>query len=211
VVVKSTLHGLRITEVPTILSPDGRSRPPHLRSWRDGWRHLRFLLIFSPRWLFFYPGISMFLLGLALMAWIEPGTKFLFGVGLDIHTLVYASALTFVGLQTIFFAFFTKVHGVNLKLLPADPMMERMLRAASLERGLVLGLLLLAGGFAGTVHAVTSWYGAAFGPQQPQELMRLIIPSVTALTCGVQLIFASFFLSVLRLGHVPSSTAASSD
>jgi glycosyltransferase involved in cell wall biosynthesis len=210
-VVKATLHGLKITEVPTTFSKDGRSRPPHLRSWRDGWRHLRFLLIFSPRWLFFYPGVTMFLLGLILMAWIVPGTKFILGVGLDIHTLVFASALIFVGLETTLFAFFTKVHGMNLKLLPPDPALEPFFGMVSLERGLLLGLALVAAGIAGSVHAMFVWSSAAFGPQQPQELMRIVVPSVTALTCGVQLIFGSFFLSVLRLSHLPSSIANDGD
>jgi glycosyltransferase involved in cell wall biosynthesis len=199
-VVKATLNGLRIAEVPTILSPDGRSRPPHLRSWRDGWRHLRFLLIYSPRWLFLYPGLLLTFLGLLLAAWILPSTRFIFGAGLDIHSLMYASSMIVVGAQAVFFSFFTKVYGMNLKLLPPDPLVERLQRTLTLEMGLGLGLLLFLGGLAGTFAAISKWTRVAYGPLDPMEAMRLVIPSITALTCGIQVIFASFFISILALG-----------
>ena len=212
-VVKATLHRLRIAEVPTTLSPDGRSRAPHLRSWRDGWRHLRFLMIYSPRWLFLYPGLCLSGLGLVLMAWLLPGTKFLFSTstGLDVHTLVYASGMIVVGMQIIFFALFTYVHGNNLQLLPANPFLDRCLRFASLEIGIVAGIALLAGGIVGSFYAVSLWQQANFGPQAPEELMRVVVPSVTALACGAQTVFAAFFLGVLRLGHRPSGVASGND
>jgi len=210
-VVKATLHHLRIAEVPTTLSPDGRSRPPHLRSWRDGWRHLRFLLIYSPRWLFLYPGLWLTGLGFFLMAWLLPGTQFLFGAGLDIHTLAYASGMILVGLQMILFALFTYVHSNNLRLLPAHPLLDRLLRFTSLEVGIIAGISLFAAGIAGSFYAAFLWQHANFGPQAPQELMRLVVPSVTALTCGIQMVFAAFFLSVLRLGHRPSGVASRDD
>jgi hypothetical protein len=203
-VVKATLHGLKITEVPTTLSPDGRSRPPHLRTWRDGWRHLRFLLVYSPRWLFFYPGVAMMAVGLGLLAWLLPGVRQVGGVVLDIHTLAYASALAMVGLQAALFAAFTKVIGMNLKLLPPDPLFRRMVGVFTLERGLVAGLALVAAGLAGSVYAVAQWQGAAFGPQQPQYLMRVVVPSVTALMAGMEIVFASFFMSVLQLARAPA-------
>jgi hypothetical protein len=202
-VVKATLHGLTIAEVPTTLSPDGRSRPPHLRTWRDGWRHLRFLLVYSPRWLFFYPGVAMMGAGLGLLAWLLPGVRQVGGIMLDIHTLAYASALAMVGLQAALFAAFTKVIGMNLKLLPPDPLFRRMVGVFTLERGLVAGLALVAAGLAGSVYAVAQWQGAAFGPQQPQYLMRLVVPSVTALMAGMEIVFASFFMSVLQLARPP--------
>jgi glycosyltransferase involved in cell wall biosynthesis len=210
-VVKASLHHLRIAEVPTTLSPDGRSRPPHLRSWRDGWRHLRFLLIYSPRWLFLYPGLWLTGLGLFLMTWLLPGTQFLFSAGLDIHTLVYASGMILVGLQMILFALFTYVHSNNLRLMPAHPLLDRLLRFTSLEVGIIAGVSLFAAGIAGSFYAVVLWQHANFGPQAPQELMRVVVPSVTALTCGVQMMFAAFFLSVLRLGHRPSGVASRDD
>jgi glycosyltransferase involved in cell wall biosynthesis len=206
-VVKATLHGLRIAEVPTTLSPDGRSRPPHLRSWRDGWRHLRFLLIYSPRWLFLYPGMAMIGAGLALMLWLLPGVRHVGGLTLDIHTLVYASGLVILGLQACLFSAFTKVFGMNLRLLPPDPVFRRLMSAWSLEAGLIVGLTLVAGGAAGSIHAVTSWQGTAFGPQQPQELMRIVVPSLTAILAGMEIVFASFFLSVLQLKHLPAAPA----
>ena len=210
-VVKASLHHLRIAEVPTTLSPDGRSRPPHLRSWRDGWRHLRFLLIYSPRWLFLYPGLWLTGLGLFLMTWLLPGTQFLFSAGLDIHTLVYASGMILVGLQMILFALFTYVHSNNLRLMPAHPLLDRLLRFTSLEVGIIAGVSLFAAGIAGSFYAAVLWQHANFGPQAPQELMRVVVPSVTALTCGVQMMFAAFFLSVLRLGHRPSGVASRDD
>ncbi len=206
-VVKATLHGLRVTEVPTTLSPDGRSRPPHLRSWRDGWRHLRFLLIYSPRWLFLYPGLAMIAIGLALLLWLLPGERFVGRVALDIHTLVYAAGFIILGLQACMFALFTKLFAMNARLVPPDPVYRRLLEAWSLERGLVLGLLLTAGGVAGSLYAVGSWGDTSFGPQQPQALMRIVVPSLTAILAGMQIVFASFFVSVLKLRHQASSPA----
>jgi glycosyltransferase involved in cell wall biosynthesis len=210
-VVKATLHGLKVTEVPTVLSPDGRSRPPHLRSWRDGWRHLRFLLIYSPRWLFLYPGLAMMAAGLALLVWLLPGTRYVGGIALDIHTLVYASGLIMIGLQACLFSIFTKLFGINLRLLPPDRTFYRALNAFTLERGLVLGVLLVAGGLAGSIDAVVNWQGVAFGPQQPQELMRIVVPSVTAILLGMEIVFASFFVSILQLKRLPSTLAEIAD
>lgn len=210
-VVKATLHRLKIAEVPTTLSPDGRSRPPHLRSWRDGWRHLRFLLIYSPRWLFLYPGLAMMAAGLALLLWLLPGVRHVGGIALDIHTLVYSSGLIMIGLQACFFSIFTKIFGMNMRLLPPDPLFRRLIRAISLERGLAIGLLLLGGGLVGSVYAVANWQGTAFGPQRPQELMRIIVPSLTGMLAGMEIIFASFFLSVLQLKHSYSAPAAADD
>jgi len=204
-VVKATLHGLSIAEVPTTLSPDGRSRPPHLRSWRDGWRHLRFLLIYSPRWLFLYPGLALIVIGLAVLAWLLPGVRYVGGIALDIHTLVYASGLIMLGLQACLFAIFTKVFGMSQRLLPPDPLFERLMRAFTLERGLMTGAILVVSGTIGSVYAVANWKGAAFGPQQPQELMRIVVPSLTAIMAGMEIVFASFFLSVLQLTRTQSA------
>ena len=139
-VVKATLLGLRITEVPTTLSPDGRSRPPHLRSWRDGWRHLRFLLLFSPRWLFLYPGALLMLVGLAVGAWILPGPRTIGGVSFDVHTLTYAAAAVLIGFQSIAFAVFTKVFAINEGLLPEDPRFHKLFTTITLEVGLLVGV-----------------------------------------------------------------------
>ena len=210
-VVKATLYGLKVTEVPTVLAPDGRSRPPHLRSWRDGWRHLRFLLIYSPRWLFLYPGMTMMALGLALLLWLLPGVRYVGSIALDIHTLVYASGLIMIGLQACLFSIFTKLFGINMRLLPPDRLFRRLVDVFSLERGLLFGFLLVAGGAVGSVYAVANWKGGAFGPQQPQELMRIVVPSLTLILAGMKIVFASFFISILQLKRFPSVFSKAND
>ena len=200
-VVKATLHKLRIAEVPTTLSPDGRSRPPHLKRWRDGWRHLRFLLIYSPRWLFFYPGIMLIALGLLVMLWLLPAPRTVGGVTFDIHTMLYSAISVILGLQAVFFALFSKVFAVGIKLVPEDRHVASILRVISLERGIIFGAALFLAGLAGTVYAVTYWGSSLFGPLTPSSIMRIIIPSVTAVTSGIQIILGSFFLSTLQLAH----------
>jgi glycosyltransferase involved in cell wall biosynthesis len=198
-VVKATLQRLRITEVPTTLSPDGRSRRPHLRSWRDGWRHLRFLHLFSPRWLFLYPGALLMLVGLATGLWLLPGPRTIRGVNFDIHTLLFAALAVIIGFQAINFAVFTKVFAVSEGLLPENLRFSRALRLLSLETGLIVGGLLLIVGIACSVYALTGWEATSFGNLDPTRTMRLVIPSVTALTIGFEIILSSFFLSVLRM------------
>ena len=198
-VVKSLLRGYRIEEVPTTLAPDGRDRAPHLRTWRDGWRHLRFLLIYSPNWLFLYPGLLMLGVGSAVMAWLLPATRFVGRVALDIHTMLGASGLTLLGLQTVMFAIFTKRVATDMGLLPVSQRLDRLLESISLERGILAGALCAVFGITGGAAAFIHWEGSSFGPQQPEELMRLVIPSLTLVLAGAQLVVGSFFLSVLRL------------
>lgn len=190
-VVKATLHKLRITEVPTTLSPDGRSRPPHLRSWRDGWRHLRFLLLYSPRWLFLYPGILLMLLGLISTFWFLPTPR--------VHTLLYSSAAIIIGFQTVTFAIFTKAFAITEGLLPEDPRLKRVFRYINLEIGLIVGTALWLIGMAGSIYAFNTWKANLFGELDPANTMRIVIPSVTCIALGFQVIFSSFFLSVLGL------------
>jgi glycosyltransferase involved in cell wall biosynthesis len=194
-IVKASLHKLKIAEVPTTLSPDGRSRPPHLRTWRDGWRHLRFLLLYSPRWLFLYPGLLLMFLGLAVVLWLLPGPRGIF----DIHTLLFAATAIIVGFQSVTFAIFTKVFAMSEGLFPKDNRFERVFRYLNLEVGLLAGSLLLLIGIAGSLYAFTYWGTTSFGHLEPVKTMRIVIPSVTCLALGVQVIFASFFLSVLGL------------
>jgi glycosyltransferase involved in cell wall biosynthesis len=198
-VVKSTLNKLRISEVPTTLSPDGRGRPPHLRSWRDGWRHLRFLLIFSPRWLFLYPGLAMLLLGLAAMLALIPGPIDVAGVILDIHTMLFSSLAVIIGYQAVQLGLFSRFYSARAGLLPEDPGITRLVEFTTLERGLVLGIALIVGGLAGSVVAVLSWGRTEFGSLDPQSGMRLAIPSATAIALGVQIAFGAFFLGVLKM------------
>ncbi len=198
-VVKATLAKLRIAEVPTTLSPDGRSRPPHLRSWHDGWRHLRFLLMYSPRWLFLLPGISSFLTGVGIYLWLIPGPKYIGGIEFDIHTLLMASGIIVVGYQAVVFGVLTKVFALTEGLLPEDPLLTRTFRYITLEIGLLAGVFMIFLGLAGAGSAVANWSSIKFGALQPQHTMRLFIPSVTVLILGSQTILASFFLSILGL------------
>jgi cellulose synthase/poly-beta-1,6-N-acetylglucosamine synthase-like glycosyltransferase len=198
-VVKATLHKLRITEVPTTLSPAGRSRPPHLHTWRDGWRHLRFLLLYSPRWLFLYPGALLMLAGAAAGAWLLPGPRTIAGVTFDVHTLVYAAMSILVGFQAITFAVFTKVFAISEGLLPEDPRLNRVFRWITLEVGLIVGAVGVLAGMVGSVHALGFWGEHSFGQLNPSQTLRTVIPAVTCLTLGCQIIFSSFFLSVLGL------------
>lgn len=198
-VVKATLNGRRVAEVPTTLSPDGRTRPPHLRSWRDGWRHLRFLLLYSPRWLFLYPGGLLMLAGLMVLLWLIPGPKKLGGVTFDVHTLLYGAAAIIIGFQAILFAVFTKIFAISEGLLPEDPRLNRAFRYLTLEVGLIAGLLLILAGLGGTAYAYWYWDRLSFGNLDPSQTMRVVIPAVTALTVGCQTLFSSFFLSILGL------------
>jgi len=191
-VVRASLAGLRIGEVPTTLRPDRRGRPPHLRTWRDGWRHLRFLLLYSPRWLFLYPGAALGVAGLAAGALLLPTPR--------VHSLVYAAMAVIIGFQTVLFAFFTRIFATHEGLMPADPRLDRALRVVTLEVGLGLGGLTLLGGLGGSVWALRVWDETRFGELDPSSItMRIVIVSATALALGVQMILSSFFFSILGL------------
>ncbi|HEY3027237.1 MAG TPA: glycosyltransferase family 2 protein [Pyrinomonadaceae bacterium] len=198
-VVKATLQRIRIAEVPTVLSPDGRSRAPHLRSWRDGWRHLRFLLLYSPRWLFLYPGGLLMLLGLVTMFWLLPGPRIIGGVTFDVHTLLYAAVAIIIGFQSILFAVFTKVFAISEGLLPKDERLDRAFDYLTLELGLIVAIILILAGLGGSVYAYWFWDQLSFGNLDPARTMRIVIPAVTSLTLGCQTLFSSFFLSILGL------------
>ena len=198
-VVKSTIHKLRITEVPTTLSKDGRSRPPHLRSWRDGWRHLRFLLLFSPRWVFLYSGLVTLAIGVLGMVALEVGPVRVWGTTLDIHTLLYAAVLVVVGYQSILFWIFCKTLNITQGMLAPDPGFVRLQDNLTLERGLLLALAMLAGGLALGGVATAGWSSAGFGNLVADYTMRLAIPSATLILLAVSTASMSFFLSFLRL------------
>ncbi len=198
-VIKARLLGLKMTEVPTVLSPDGRSRPPHLLPYRDGWRHLRFMLLHSPRWLFLYPGTLLILLGLAGCAWLLPGPRFVGSIGFDVHTLLYAFVSVLLGFQLVAFAVFTKVFAISEGLLPEDPRLTRAFRYITLETGLAAGGLLVALGICGSIFAVTGWAKESFGTLDARHMLRIVMPAVFSLTLGVQIICSSFFLSILGL------------
>ena len=200
-VVKAALAGWRVAEVPTTLHPDGRGRPPHLRSWRDGWRHLRFLLQFSPRWLFLYPGLALFSLGTVLTAALYFAPLHVGRAGLDIHSMLYASAAAILGLQLCLFALFARVSAQNIGLLPRRQALERLLRVATLERGLLLGLAAAAAGLVWSAVAFWHWREAGFGALDPRVVMRDTIPATALMIGGTEIMLASFLLSILRLGE----------
>lgn len=198
-VVKASLLQMKISEIPTTLSPDGRSRPPHLRTWRDGWRHLRFLLMYSPRWLFLYPGALLIVAGLLGCAFLLPGPLVIHGVSLDVHTLLYAFVAILLGFQLVAFAVFTKVFAISEGLLPEDPRLNRALQYVTLETGLGIGGLLVLSGIVGSIFAVSGWAARSFGDLNPDHMLRVVMPSVFSLTLGVQIVCSSFFLSILGL------------
>jgi glycosyltransferase involved in cell wall biosynthesis len=198
-VVKATLFGFRVAEVPTTLKPDGRSHPPHLRTWRDGWRHLRFLLLYSPRWLFLYPGTLLMLGGIAGSVWLLPGPQRIGHVTFDVHTLLYAAMAILIGFQCINFAMYTKIFGITEGLLPQDFRITRLFQVITLERGLIAGGLLFALGLGASFSAVAYWESVRFGPLDLEKTMRLVIPGIVCCTLGFQTILSSFFLSILGI------------
>ena len=198
-VVKASLFNLRTCEVPTTLSRDRRPGKPHLRSWHDGWRHLRFLLLFSPRWLFLYPGLALLLVGLASALWLLPSPRKVGHVSLDIHTLLYAVAAILTGFQAVIFAVFTKIFGITEGLLPEDPRLSRAFRIFNLEKGLLSGAALLIAGIGIACYSLLIWNRTGFGPMNPAVLVRLVAAAMVTIILGVQTIFSSFFLSILGL------------
>jgi len=198
-VIKATLAGLRISEVPIQLHPDGRSRPPHLRSWRDGWRHLRFMLLFSPRWLFLIPGLLLLGTGALVGLWLLAGARHIGPATLDIHTLLVAGLACLLGYQLVVFALFTKVFAIIQGFQPMPGYLDRTFRHVSLEGGIAVGGLLTLAGFATLGAAVLAWRATGYGDLDPRETMRQVIPGAVLLVLGIQTVFSSFFLSTLGI------------
>jgi len=198
-VVKATLARLRVAQVPTTLKPDGRSRPPHLRSWSDGWRHLRFLLLFSPRWLFLIPGLTAMVVGLLFGVLIVAAPLRIAGVTLDVASLVFAAALVVIGFQAVQFAVFTKASATAKGYLTPDPRVLRLMRIATLERSLLVGGVLALAGLVGVVASLGYWHSRGYGELDPQRVLRLVIPSATALILGSQTALGGMFLSILGI------------
>jgi glycosyltransferase involved in cell wall biosynthesis len=199
-IVKATMAGLRVTEVPTTLSPDAEGREPHLNTWRDGWRSIRLLLLYSPKWLFLYPGLFFLLVGLAGMAWLLPGNRPIGGVGFDVSTLLYFSLAVVVGLQAVYFFVTARWFGITEGLLPDDPRIRRLLeRRGALEVGLIAGVSLVASGLGLSFYALATWNEAGFGRLNYPNTLRIVIPGATLIACGMQTALSALFLSVLRL------------
>jgi hypothetical protein len=203
-IVKSALRGLKISEVPTTLSPAGRSRPPHLRTWRDGWRHLRFLLLHSPHWLFLYPGFFFVAIGLVAIAGLWSGPVQLTPhVSIDIHSLVAACFAIIVGSQLVMFSALARKYAMVEGFLPPATTFTRMLWGLTLERIVQCGILLFVIGLAGSLWAVYSWVASGFGPITYNSIMRILVISLTAIVVAVQMIASAFLSSIFEIRHVP--------
>jgi len=198
-VVKASLQKQKITEVPVILHPDGRDRPPHLRSFRDGWRHLRFLLLLCPLWLYLIPATLLLGGGLGIMAWLTSGPREIGSVVFDVHTMLLGSLAVILGYQTIWLWAYAKVHGWTSGLLPADTFSKNVFKRLNLERGLIAGAAMLVSGLVLNGWLVHTWMGRDFGPLDVSLSLRYALWGFTAMVLGVQTIFGSFFLSMLGM------------
>lgn len=199
-IVKARLYKLEICEVPTKLYPDGRSRPPHLRSWRDGWRHLNFLLMYSPRWLFLYPGSALFLIGLILMLLLMNNTIRVNYIFFDIHTLLYAAGMIVSGMSVIMFTLFISIYAHVMGFtLQTDKISDKL--ASFIKRdGLILGILLTFMGLLLSLAAILIWKNSSYGRLNPETMMRLTIPALALILCGINISFSSFFINILSIG-----------
>jgi len=198
-VIKSTFNQLKIGEVPVTLRPDGRSRPPHLKPWRDGWRHLRFMLLFSPRWLFLAPGIFLSAIGIIFAVALSLNNIRIGGVAFDVGTLAGACMTVIIGFQLVAFAFFTKVFAIAEGLLPDDPKLSRLFKIVTLEKGILAGLFILCAGIILLACSIWIWRQTGYGELSPERNLRWLIPAATLIVLGIQIIFSSFFMSVLGL------------
>jgi hypothetical protein len=198
-VVKACLNDLAVVEVPTTLRKDGRSRPPHLRSWRDGWRHLRFLLLYSPRWLFLYPGLILTLLGFATTLVLMVGPLRVGSIGLDIGSMMLAMGVTVVGYQAVVFALLSKVYALHEGFLPASERFDVFQRRLNLENVIVAGLAIFVVGLVLVGASLWGWREEGFGALQPEDSARAMAPAVLGLILGAQTVMAGAMLSMLRV------------
>ncbi|RMA56739.1 glycosyltransferase family 2 protein [Ulvibacter antarcticus] len=198
-IVKSILKDLKIAEVPTILSPDGRTRPPHLNTWSDGWRHLRFLMLYSPKWLFLIPGLLLMFFGFILSAILTAGPLDIGNTTFDVHTLLFTSGFTLIGFQFVLFYGLTKVFTVENGLLPKSKKYDKLFKSITMEKGLILGFLLVLVGVVLSVIAYSDWQEINFGDINTNAILRIVIPAITTMLLGVQIILFSLFFSILGL------------
>ncbi len=199
-VVKAALFDLKMVEVPTTLSPDGRSRPPHLRTWRDGWRHLRFLLLYSPRWLFLYPGLALFVFSSIFFLLTLMGPQHIGSVILDVHSMAYFAAMIIASFQIIMFYIMSKVYAINQGLVPVDRNFNRIFDYLTLERGLLAGGVLVACGLGLNIKLIIEWEGLHFGNiNDISQTIRLLLSSILLLIMGIQTVFSSLMLSILGI------------
>lgn len=195
-IIKSSVGGLAISEVPTQLHKDGRSRPPHLRTWRDGWRHLRFLLLLSPRWLLVYPGLVLSLLGILGVLWLLPGPRQVGDLSLQLQSMLVFAAVGIIGTQLLVFGIIARVFASSLGLLPDSGRMVGAKRVFTLEKGLLVGLLVFVVGLALLIARFVTWASSGFGPQSVDESLRLAILGMQLAVMGMQVFFGSFVVSL---------------
>jgi glycosyltransferase involved in cell wall biosynthesis len=200
-VVKACLNGLKMSEVPIILHPDGRDRPPHLRSFRDGWRHLRFMLLMCPLWLYMIPASLLITVGLGLMIWLTGGVQTIGAVTFDVHTMLLGSLCAIVGYQTLWLWAFARMYGASCGILPATSHPRRLCALVPLERGLIAGLIAIVAGLALNGWLISEWVNKDFGPLDVQVTLRFALWGFTAIVLGIQTMFGSFFLSMLGMAR----------
>jgi glycosyltransferase involved in cell wall biosynthesis len=200
-VVKATMRNLRVTEVPTTLATDAEGREPHLRTWRDGWRSVRLMLLYSPRWLFLYPGLLLLVVGTLGMLLLVPGQRAIGVVHFDVSTMLYAGLAIVIGLQSVYFYVTARWYGIVEGLLPDDPRLRRLLGTVTLEVALVAGLVVFAVGIGLSIYAFTTWSRTGFGQLNYPHTLRIVIPGATLIMCGIQTMLSALFLSVLGLAR----------
>jgi hypothetical protein len=200
-VVKASLLRMRLAEVPTTLGPARSDRVSHLQTWRDGRRSLKFYLLCSPRWVFLYPGLALVLLGGLLGARILGGPAQVGRASLDVHTLLYCAASVLIGFQAVFFAVFTKMLAVTMRVLPFDPKLDSVVWRIRIEHGLLLGGVLAGLGLLGSLQAFALWKETSFGALDPFVMMRRLIPAVFSIALGLQVVFSSVYLSMLKVKY----------
>jgi glycosyltransferase involved in cell wall biosynthesis len=199
-VIRSGIAGLRITEVPITLSPDGRSRPPHLRTWRDGWRSLRLFLLFSPRWLFLYPGLALLIVGFGMVLTLQLGPLSMApNLKLDLHTLLISCMATIVGFQSVSFAVIARGYATVHGFLPRSNRLEKVVGFLTLERLLAIASIIGIIGLAGTTWCLIRWSEVNFGQLEYGSVLRILMPSVTLVAISIQLVFSSFFAALLDI------------
>jgi glycosyltransferase involved in cell wall biosynthesis len=207
-VIKATLMNMNVVEVPTTLNRDGRSRPPHLRPYRDGWRHLRFMLLFSPNWLFLYPGLLLMIVGVMLGAKLLASPVDISGVRLSVDTLIYSVTMIEIGFQAVLFALLSRAYAVQEGLFPRPARPTLFDRLFKLERGLILGSILVLAGFGLFLYAFSIWENARFGALDVEMVTPIVIGSSISFSLGIEVILSSFFLSMLKLNVRTTSTMA---
>ena len=196
--IKATKLGASVTEIPISLWPDKRGRPPHLRTFHDGWRSLRFMLLYAPNWLFLFPGITLFLLGAAIVVWLLPGPRHLGRAVIDLHTMLFGTMLALTGVQIVSIGLFAKVFSLTERFSRSQHSLERWLKRVTLEQGLIVGAILMLAGGAGAIWLLWKWIASGFGPLYD---VRVVIFLSLCFLLGVQVTFASFFISMLGISR----------